>query len=116
MPDYDRYRNVFQARMEGNALSAARNIIKTSGLGGLYQGGGAQLIRELPFNAVQFLAFHSTMRYLSELHWDVGLPEKVSKQPCWSNLRTMGPHVVSCETLFRCDVLGVTGWIGCWSC
>lgn len=46
-----------QAGLEAKAWDAAVDIWKADGPLGLYVGGGAHLMRELPFNMVQFLAF-----------------------------------------------------------
>lgn len=66
-----------QAQVEKDSFTAAKNIIRDEGVSGLYQGGGAQLIRELPFNAVQFMVFGSLINHMTELHMHTGLAEKV---------------------------------------
>ena len=48
-----------QAGLEKKALTAATNIFREEGPGGLYVGGGAHLARELPFNAAQFVTFRT---------------------------------------------------------
>lgn len=48
-----------QAGLEAKAWDAAVDIWKADGPLGLYVGGGAHLMRELPFNMVQFLAFRN---------------------------------------------------------
>lgn len=45
--------------MEKTALAATVSILKEEGFTGLYVGGKAHLLRELPFNALQFLTFDS---------------------------------------------------------
>lgn len=56
-----------QAGLEAKASTAARNILQAEGPFGLYVGGGAHLLRELPFNAVQFLAFRNLKEALSTI-------------------------------------------------
>lgn len=48
-----------QAGQAPKAVVAAATIFKTEGPLGLYVGGGAHLLREIPFNAVQFLAYRN---------------------------------------------------------
>ena len=48
-----------QAGQAPKAVVAAATILKTEGPLGLYVGGGAHLLREIPFNAVQFLAYRN---------------------------------------------------------
>ncbi|CAN0379512.1 unnamed protein product, partial [Scytosiphon promiscuus] len=41
----------------GNSLQALLSIVRAEGVGGLFVGGKEQLIREIPFNAVQFTVY-----------------------------------------------------------
>lgn len=41
----------------GGSLAALKSIISKEGVKGLFVGGGAQLAREIPFNAIQFVAY-----------------------------------------------------------
>lgn len=41
----------------GNSLAALFSIVKSDGVGGLFVGGKEQLIREIPFNAIQFTMY-----------------------------------------------------------
>ena len=51
-------RSISQARQEnGNSLQALRSILRAEGVGGLFVGGREQLIREIPFNAIQFTVY-----------------------------------------------------------
>eukprot|EP00611_Tribonema_gayanum_P030669 TRINITY_DN85_c6_g1_i2.p1 TRINITY_DN85_c6_g1~~TRINITY_DN85_c6_g1_i2.p1 ORF type:complete len:445 (-),score=144.41 TRINITY_DN85_c6_g1_i2:803-2137(-) len=44
-------------QVSGNALDALRAILSTDGVAGLFVGGTSQLSREIPFNAIQFVAY-----------------------------------------------------------
>jgi hypothetical protein len=66
-----------QAGIEKRALSAARTIVAEEGVGGLYVGGLAQLARELPFNAVQFVAFQNMKELLLVHGLATGIAAKV---------------------------------------
>lgn len=41
----------------GNSLQALQSILRAEGVGGLFVGGREQLIREIPFNAIQFTVY-----------------------------------------------------------
>lgn len=41
----------------GNALEAFSSIVEAEGMRGLFVGGKEQLIREIPFNAIQFTVY-----------------------------------------------------------
>lgn len=42
---------------QGSSLSAVKSIVRDEGLGGLFVGGKEQLMREIPFNALQFTMY-----------------------------------------------------------
>jgi hypothetical protein len=67
---------VWQAGVEKTAWLATQTIVKTEGLPGLYVGGKAHLLRELPFNAIQFLTFQNTKTWLRASGVHVGVVEK----------------------------------------
>lgn len=54
----------------GTSLEAARSIVASEGFGGLFVGFQEQLLREIPFNAIQFatyeVQFCSTPFWLNE--------------------------------------------------
>jgi len=47
-----------QTGFNSNFFQAGTNILNIEGWKGLYRGGKSQLMRELPFNAVQFVIFN----------------------------------------------------------
>ncbi|GAB5031376.1 s-adenosylmethionine mitochondrial carrier protein [Nannochloropsis oceanica] len=53
-----------QAGQAASAFKAASTILKTEGPLGLYVGGGAHLLREIPFNAVQFVSYRHMKDFL----------------------------------------------------
>ncbi|CAM9928738.1 unnamed protein product, partial [Hapterophycus canaliculatus] len=60
----------------GNALQALLSIVRAEGVRGLFVGGKEQLIREIPFNAVQFTVYEclkSSVGVGSELWADAAL-------------------------------------------
>lgn len=44
-------------QQSGNSLTALLSIVEAEGVGGLFVGGGEQLMREIPFNAIQFTVY-----------------------------------------------------------
>eukprot|EP00752_Nemacystus_decipiens_P003654 g3368.t1 len=59
----------------GNSLQALRSIVRAEGVKGLFVGGKEQLMREIPFNAVQFAVYECLTSYVgsSELWADAAL-------------------------------------------
>eukprot|EP00904_Undaria_pinnatifida_P008298 jgi/Undpi1/4599/HiC_scaffold_18.g07953.m1 len=59
----------------GNALQALQSILRGEGVGGLFVGGREQLIREIPFNAIQFAVYECLKSSLgsSEIWADAAL-------------------------------------------
>lgn len=53
-----------QAGQAPTAFTAATTILKTEGPFGLYVGGGAHLLREIPFNSVQFVSYRNMKEIL----------------------------------------------------
>ncbi|KAG5180367.1 mitochondrial carrier domain-containing protein [Tribonema minus] len=52
-------------QVSGNALDALRAILSTDGIAGLFVGGTSQLSREIPFNAIQFVAYDALKHALA---------------------------------------------------
>lgn len=44
----------------GSSLEAVKSIIKSEGVRGLFIGGKEQLMREIPFNALQFTMYEAS--------------------------------------------------------
>lgn len=65
-----------QAGLETKALTAATNIVREGGPGGLYVGGGAHLARELPFNAAQFVTFRTLKEAVKSAGVIMNVPER----------------------------------------
>jgi Mitochondrial carrier protein len=50
-------------QVTGNAAQAAATIVRQDGLAGLFVGGQSQLAREIPFNAIQFVAYDALVAW-----------------------------------------------------
>lgn len=55
----------------GNSLQALQSILRAEGVGGLFVGGREQLIREIPFNAIQFTVYEVSQSATRSLSLEV---------------------------------------------
>jgi len=70
----DTLKHRVQAYFYPDCWTAARDLVRREGLGGLYKGFGATLIRDVPEIAIQFTVYESMRRHLAQKRGQATLP------------------------------------------